>query len=57
MAAAAVAAIMSIIEFIELVWGKTGLTQEYVEAILMILAPILVWLIPNWRTANRRREM
>jgi hypothetical protein len=57
MAAALVAAIMSIIEFVELVWGKTGLTQEYVEAILMVLAPILVWLVPNWKAASRRREM
>lgn len=43
-----VAAIMAILLIIEQIWGfRLGLGEETVTAILAILTPIFVWLVPN----------
>ena len=50
MKAALVAAIMSILELIELSTGWTfaGVTEEWIQGTLIVLTPILVWLVPGW---------
>jgi hydroxymethylglutaryl-CoA reductase len=49
MKAAIVAAVMSVLELIEL-WGgfSTGVTQDWILSLMMILTPILVWFVPGW---------
>jgi len=50
MTAALVAVIMSILELVELWtgWVPAGITTQWVETTLMILAPILIWLVPRF---------
>lgn len=51
MTAAIVAAIMSILELIELFTGFSfggAVNPEWIEATLMVLTPLLVWLVPGW---------
>jgi len=56
MTAAIVAAFLSILELVEL-WGgwSFGIGEERVQAILMVLTPILVWLVPGWVAPDQRQ--
>lgn len=50
MVKAVVALIMSALELIELLtgWSWTGVIDEqWIETLLMVLTPILVWLVPD----------
>lgn len=49
MTKAVVAVIVSALELAELAtgWSSSAITPEWIEATLMILSPILVWLVPN----------
>ena len=56
MTKAIAAVIMSIIGLIELWTGESivGLDQNYLETIIFVLTPVVVWLIPNdWLSRNR----
>lgn len=45
---ALVAAIMSVITLAELYFGfRSGITEEWLLALIAILTPIIVWLVPN----------
>lgn len=42
------AAIMSLLTLLELYFGfKSGITEEWLLALIAILTPIIVWIIPN----------
>jgi hypothetical protein len=45
MQAVIITIVMSVLELIDLWWGANlGITQEWIETVLMVLTPILVWL-------------
>lgn len=48
MTAAIVAAIMSVIELVEMYWEfKTGIDAQWVQVTLVALTPVAVWLVPG----------
>ena len=53
---AVIAAAMSLLVIIDQLWGISigWLSEEYVTMLLAILAPILVWLVPNAPPPVRR---
>jgi hypothetical protein len=45
------AAIISLLILIETVWGFAvpNLNEETIIAVLAVVAPVIVWAVPNWR--------
>jgi|GEM_PF-7073908 len=55
MVATIVAAVLAVLELLEM-WGgwSFGIGEEWVQAILVVLTPILVWLVPGWVAPHQR---
>lgn len=55
MTPAIVAVVMSVLELLELWtgWHAPGIDAQWVETFLMVLAPLLVWLVPEWLVKRR----